>query len=137
MHVRAPRLSDRHVPTILVMDDDLPVRRTLHRALRSRGWRVQCAASPEEALVLLGENVPDLLITDLSVGTVSGWDVLFHETLERPSLPIIAISALPADKVYGADHLARAYFQKPLDMDRLLEAARRCIDEAAVIRMII
>lgn len=132
-HRRAGAFRTRQAPTILLMDDDLPARRALRRVLRARGWDVQCVAHPEEALLALSENVPDLLITDLSAGSVSGWDLLFHETLEHPSLPIIAVGALPAGEVYGADQIARAYFQKPLDLNRLVAAVRRCLEDNTVI----
>lgn len=132
VRIPARRASRKRVPTILLVDDDLAVRNALERELCSNGWRVQCAAHPEEALVLLNATVPDLLITELSSGTVSGWDLIFHETLERPRLPIIVISALPVGAVYGADQFAREYFQKPLDMHRLLAAVRRHIEETAI-----
>lgn len=133
VHARARRAPRKPVPTILLVDEDLPVRNALQRTFRSNGWRVECAANPEAALVLLTDTVPDLLITELSSGTVSGWDLLFHETLERPTLPIIVISALPAGAVYGADQFAREYFQKPLDMERLVKSVRRHIEETAIV----
>lgn len=132
---RAPRASGKRVPSILLMDDNIPARQAVERVLRSNGWRVEWATRPEEALVMLSENVPDLLITELATGTVSGWDLLFHETIERPSLPIFVISDLPANEVYGADQLAREYFQKPIDMERLVRAVRRCVEETAIIRI--
>lgn len=134
---RAPsrRAGDKPAPSILVVDDDLPARRAVQRALRARGWRVRAAASPEEALELVGRSVPDLVITELMNGTVTGWDLLCHEAMERPNLPILVMSSLPADALDGADLFARAYLQKPLDLKRLVAEVRRWLQEPAVICM--
>jgi two-component system response regulator MprA len=111
--------------TILLVDDDPGVLASLARVLVSEGWRVVRASNGEEALERLTEHQPDLLITDLSMGAVSGWDLLFHEHLQRPSLPIFVITALPPPAVGGADRFASEFFQKPLDLDALVQAIRR------------
>jgi DNA-binding NtrC family response regulator len=86
---------------------------------------VVTAANGEEALARLAEREPDLMITDLRMGDVSGWDLLFHENMQRPNLPIFVITALPSPAVGGADHFAAEFFQKPLDLDTLVTAIRR------------
>lgn len=50
------------------------------------------ARHPELALEYLQDHRPDLMITDLSMAAVSGWDLLFHENLQRPELPIFVIT---------------------------------------------
>ena len=72
-------------PTILLVDDDPAVLESLARVLAIEGWRVISAASGAEALDRLAEVVPDLMITDLSMAEISGWDLLFHENIERPN----------------------------------------------------
>ncbi len=114
-------------PTILLVDDDLGVLVSLARVLMSEGWDVITAANGEEALERLNEQQPDLMITDLSMGDVSGWDLLFHENMQRPSLPIFVITALPPPAVGGADRFAAEFFQKPLDLEALVAAIRRCL----------
>jgi DNA-binding NtrC family response regulator len=113
------------VATILLVDDDRAVRESLRRVLVTEGWRVVSAASGEEALERLAEEQPDLMITDLSMAAVSGWDLLFHEDIQRPNLPIFVITALPPTSVKGAEHFATEFFQKPLDLDALVLAIRR------------
>lgn len=113
------------VPTILLVDDDRAVRESLRRVLVTEGWRVVSAASGEEALERLAERQPDLMITDLRMAEVSGWDLLFHENINRPNLPVFVISALPPHEAGGADHFAAEFFQKPLDLDALMLAIRR------------
>jgi DNA-binding response OmpR family regulator len=55
---------------------------------------------------------------------ITGWDILFHEGLQHPNLPIFVISALSINSLGGADKFAAEYFQKPLEMETLLAAVR-------------
>lgn len=114
-------------PVILLVDDDPAVLASLGRVLVLQGWGVVTAANGEEALERLAERQPDLMITDLRMGEVSGWDLLFHENLQRPDLPIFVITALPPPVVGGADHFATEFFPKPLDPEALVTAIRRRI----------
>lgn len=114
--------------TILLVDDDPAVLKSLGRVLATEGWRVVTAANGEEALERLAERQPDLIITDLRMAGISGWDLLFHENMQRPNLPIFVITALPPASVGGADHFAAEFFQKPLDLDALVTAIRRRLD---------
>ncbi len=113
--------------TILLVDDDPAVREALRRVLATGGWQIICASSGDEALEYLQTHEPDLLITDLSMAAVSGWDLLFHENLSRPDLPVFVITALPLASVGGADRFADEFFQKPIDLDALLAAVARYI----------
>jgi len=122
--INTPRLS-RAGSTILLIDDDPGVRESLRRVLASEGWRVIAAETGEDALECLRENEPDLMITDLCMAPVSGWDLLFHESLQRPRLPIFVITALPPRAANGAAKFATEFFQKPVDLDLLLAAVRR------------
>lgn len=51
--------------------------------------------------------------------------MLFHESLQRPHLPIFVITALARHAVAGADKFAAEFFEKPLDLDELIDAVRR------------
>jgi two-component system response regulator GlrR len=114
--------------TILLVDDDPAVLKSLGRVLATEGWRVVTAANGEKALERLAERQPDLIITDLRMAGISGWDLLFHENMQRPNLPIFVITALPPAAVGGADHFAAEFFQKPLDLDALVTAIHRRLD---------
>ena len=113
--------------TILLVDDDSAVRESLVRALETEGWRIVSAANGEEALELLVELEPDLMITDLCMTGVNGWDLLFHENIQRPSLPIFVITALPSSTVGGAERFADEFFQKPLNLEALVVVIRRSL----------
>ncbi len=111
--------------TILLVDDDPGVLKSLARVLRAQGWQVITAKDGAEALIQLNDQQPDLLVTDLSMGDISGWDLLFHEDMQRPNLPIFVITALPPPAIAGANYLAAEFFQKPFDPELLVTAIRR------------
>ena len=114
-------------PTILLVDDDLGVLISLARVLLIESWQVITATNGEEALERLNERQPDLMITDLNMGEISGWDLLFHENMQRPTLPIFVITALPPSAIGGADYFATQFFQKPLNLEVLVTAIRRSL----------
>jgi len=116
----APDAGERIIPPILLIDDDPAVRESLRRVLASEGWKVVTAKTGEEALERLEECEPGLMITDLCMAQVSGWDLLFHEHIQRPLLPIFVITALPPQSTNGAAKFATKFFQKPIDLDVLL-----------------
>src|SRR5262249_19789056 len=120
-------IGSRAGSDILLIDDDSAVRESLRRVLASEGWQVRTAASGAAALEQLSDREPDVIVTDLRLDLVSGWDVLFHERLQRPNLPVIVITALPRAQTGGADRFASEFFEKPVDPAALVEAVRRQI----------
>jgi DNA-binding NtrC family response regulator len=120
-------LPDPSPATILLVDDDSSVRDGLRRVLETENWKIATATSGEEALEYLQAHEPDLMITDLSMTGVNGWDLLFHENFQRPDLPIFVITALPLSVIGGVEKFAHEFFQKPIDLDALIAAVRRYI----------
>ncbi len=110
---------------ILLVDDDPAVLEGLRRVLESDGWSVTVASSGEEALYRLQRSQPGLMITDLSMAGVNGWDLLFHERLQHPELAVFVITALPVSAIGGAERFAQEFFQKPVDLDAMLDAVGR------------
>lgn len=131
IEVRHPELSlprsqaDVDHDTILLVDDDAAVLESLRRVLMTEGLNVITARSGEEALAYIGQHSPSLVITDLCMATVTGWDLLYHEHFERPAVPFFVITALPPKATGGADTFATEFFQKPLDLDALIAAVHR------------
>ena len=111
-------------PTILLVDDDFSVREGLQRVLASEGLDVVTAASGEDALQQLATLRPALVITDLCMRAVSGWDLVFHYHLHEAGLPFFVITALSRREAGGVDALANRFFQKPLNVEALLVAVR-------------
>jgi two-component system, NtrC family, response regulator GlrR len=125
-HAFSPGTAGNRTPgtpaTLLLIDDDRGVLESLRRVFAGEGWRVLATASGAEALSLLSREQVDLVITDLRMSPVSGWDLLYHERFEHPTLPFFVITALPPRSSGGSDTFAQRFFQKPLDLAALIAA---------------
>jgi two-component system KDP operon response regulator KdpE len=120
---------------VLVVEDELPMRRTLDIGLRAHGYDVDLAAGGEEALDLARRHHPDVVIVDLGLPGIDGIQVA-HALRDWSTVPIIVLSARGAEtvKVAALDAGADDYVTKPLGMDELLariRAALRRVDSAS------
>ncbi len=110
--------------TILIVDDEKNIRRTLHMVLSGAGFDTLEAGSAEEALPLLEDREVDLVILDLKLPKMNGLEAL-AKIRSRPDwtrLPVIVISghASVAEAVEAVQMGATDFFEKPLDRDRVL-----------------
>lgn len=89
------RLSDVDRKSVLVIDDDLPLRGMLAAALRQAGFQVLLAGDGAEGHRALTIHKPDVIILDLAMPHMNGWDFLqkLKETGYLGALPIIVLSA--------------------------------------------
>jgi DNA-binding response OmpR family regulator len=118
--VKAPRRS------ILLVEDDEPLRRMMSIALRFASFETREARSGIEALAILDRWHPDLVVLDLVLPGIDGLDVQ-QELASRPgpqTLPVVVItgSQLPLDGVEVA-----CVLRKPFTMDELLAAVQSCL----------
>ncbi len=112
-------------PTVLVIDDEHQIRRTLELNLRARGYDVALAADGGSALTTAARVKPDVVILDLGLPDLDGIDVL--EGLRGWSeIPIIVLSARDneKDKVAALDAGADDYVAKPFGIDELVARLR-------------
>ena len=113
---------------ILVVDDEAVNRRVLSNFLTAEGYRVQSASGGAEALEVIEQREPDLVLLDIMMPRVSGYDVCREArrlfTLEE--LPIIFLSAKiqPADVVMGLAQGANDFLLKPISKAELLARIR-------------
>jgi two-component system, chemotaxis family, chemotaxis protein CheY len=108
--------------SILVVDDDPDVITALTDVLAAEGYAVRGARDGIEALDAIVERRPDLIITDLMMPTMTGFELLgaLHENPELATIPTLIITA---GRGAAAQHPAGAtVFPKPLDLERLLRA---------------
>ncbi|MET0342767.1 MAG: sigma-54 dependent transcriptional regulator [Polyangiales bacterium] len=110
--------------TVLVVDDERNIRRTLQMVLGGAGFDTLDAGSAEEALKLLEDREIDLVILDLKLPNMSGLEALskIRARAETARLPVIVISghASVAEAVEAVQMGATDFFEKPLDRDRVL-----------------
>jgi len=89
------RVADVDRKRVLVIDDDLPLRGMLAAALRKHGFQVLLAGDGEEGQRALNLHHPHVILLDLAMPRVNGWDFLqrLKETGHIGSIPIIVVSA--------------------------------------------
>ena len=112
--------------TVLVVDDDPPIRRMLERTFSAEGYRVEAAVDGGEALAAVERSVPDLLVLDVAMPGIDGLAVsrrLRGRGLAVPILLLTARDAVP-DRVAGLDAGADDYLVKPFASEELLARAR-------------
>ena len=116
---------------ILVVDDTEFMVRVLEEIFTAEGYAVQTARNGPEALSLYEETLPDLVTLDVVMPEMDGLEVLGRLRDLDPSAKVIMVSAVGLEaKVMEAVRLgARNYILKPFERDKVLEAARRVLDE--------
>jgi two-component system, OmpR family, KDP operon response regulator KdpE len=122
---------------ILLVDDEVSIQRAVGPLLRSRGYDVESAGTGAEALRLVADRAPDLIVLDLGLPDMEGTEVC-RRIREMSHVPIIVLSArgAEADKVNALDLGADDYVTKPFGPEELLArirvALRRVLSEDAI-----
>ena len=127
-----PKLSGAG-PVVLVVDDDPALRRLVGVVLESHGYRVEQAASGTEALLAIERHLPQLVLLDLHMPDVGGFDVLARLRASKRYVPVIILTAdddIP-QVVRAMLEGARNYVVKPVAPDRLLSAVREALAETS------
>jgi two-component system KDP operon response regulator KdpE len=116
------------VTTVLLVDDEVALLRTLSLNLRARGYDVHTAESGSDALETVRSVGPDVVILDLGLPDLSGVEVL-RELRTWSAVPVIVLSARHGsdDKVDALDVGADDYVTKPFGMDELLARVRAAV----------
>ena len=110
---------------ILVVDDEKRIVEIIRAYLEKDGFRVSTSGDGKQALSLVRSEKPDLIVLDLMLPEVSGWDVC--RTLRKDSdVPIIMLTAREdvTDKIVGLELGADDYVTKPFDPKELLSRIR-------------
>src|SRR5262245_18528483 len=117
---------------ILLVDDEASIQRAVGPLLRSRGYDVETAGTGAEALALVGERTPDLIVLDLGLPDLEGTEVC-RRVREHSKVPIIVLSArgAEADKVNALDSGADDYVTKPFGPEELLARIRVALRRVA------
>ncbi len=109
-------------PHLLVVEDDRSLREGLSAALEGAGYRVSTAIRGQDALEVIREHPPDLVLLDLMLPGLDGSYVLEAARKGGYQGPVIILSArdTPEDKIYGLHAGADDYVTKPFDLGELL-----------------
>ncbi|MCF8108426.1 MAG: sigma-54 dependent transcriptional regulator [Desulfohalobiaceae bacterium] len=118
------------MPTILIVDDDVQIRRLLEQALKRFEFEIRNAATLGQALELAEQEPVDLLFLDLSLPDGNGLDALerFSNTAASPEIIIVTGNKSQQGAKYALEFGVFDYLQKPLDLDEIRLAAQRALE---------
>jgi len=121
---------------VLVVDDEKALVLALRGLLKKEGYEVDVAYSGEEAISKIEPGAFHLIVTDLSLGGVSGMDVLAHAGGVDPDVAVIMITAYGSEKiaVEAMKHGASDYIPKPFDNDEIRVVVRKVMETALLRR---
>jgi two-component system KDP operon response regulator KdpE len=116
---------------VLVVDDEIEIVRALQRSLTGHGYEVLVAGKGEQALEIIEQSSPDLMVLDLGLPGMSGLEVC-QRVREQSDLPIIVISVKnkERDKVMALDLGADDYISKPFGINEVLARIRVALRHA-------
>ncbi len=126
-------MTERHA-TLLLIEDDESLRRILARHLRGKGYRVEEAASAEEAVVALERGLqPGLVLLDLNLPGDTGWDLLRASSLARAgSPPVVITSATTISPRRLSEFGVAGYLPKPFALETLVATVGRLVGPEGV-----
>jgi CheY-like chemotaxis protein len=119
-------------PRILVVDDDGPILLLMKNLLREFGFEAGVASSGTEALAMVGQQAPDLVLLDLHMPGMSGAEVVRALRAKNglAQMPILMLSGAPMSQKELAELGANGAVQKPFDIPELIEQIRASLSVA-------
>jgi CheY-like chemotaxis protein len=121
---------------ILLVEDNELNRDMLSRRLQRRGYQVELAANGKEGLQMADTTSPDLILLDLSLPEMDGWEVLRHlkQHPKMKSIPVIALTAhaLVTDRNRAFEAGFDDYDIKPIELPRLLNKMELLLNNGGI-----
>ena len=125
-------VTGAHAATVMVVDDSMTVRRVTGRLLEREGYRVLLAKDGVDALEQLREQKPDMLLVDIEMPRMDGFDLTRQVRGDdsTAAIPIIMITSRSADKHrnYALDLGVNAFFGKPFQEPELLATMQELLN---------
>jgi CheY-like chemotaxis protein len=121
---------------ILVIDDEQPIAQLLEDVLRDEGHFVEVAVSGEEGLRLAAAGRYDLVLTDLGMPDMSGWEVASRIRARLPGVPVVLVTGwgttLTQNEIDRSG--VAAVVHKPFEIREVVETTHRVLEQAALLR---
>jgi excisionase family DNA binding protein len=116
-------------PLVLVVDDDPQIREYVRINLELEGYTVREAASADEALQAIEDQAPELVLLDVVMPGVDGWQMLQRLQERHGSIPVIMFSGQVDERAASdaAERGARGFLGKPFDPQQLIERAKQLV----------
>jgi CheY-like chemotaxis protein len=132
------RLPLAEARTVLVVDDEASIRRFLRHLLEQEGYDVLEAATGSEAIMRCQRDHPDLILLDLRLPDMTGFEILseLKRSAETQEIPVIILSIIQ-DREEGFRLGASDYLTKPVDREKLLERIHRLIGHQGELKVLV
>ena len=105
---------------VLIVDDDKPIRSLLRTGLKKHGILIDEAPGGQEAIDLLGVNAYDLVLLDLMMPKVNGFDVLAWMDSHNTQTQVFIMSAASLEHIArAASPIVKSTFRKPFDLNKV------------------
>ena len=129
-------LADQVSPTILVVEDDVNAREIMGRFLQRQDWTVELASNGREALKYLDSNLPNLIVMDLMMPEMDGFEFIqvLRQNSDWQNIPVIVVTAkaLTISDQQQLDGVARVYQKADLNRQDLLSELQAMVSTKAV-----
>lgn len=109
-------------PDILLVEDEPALVELIGRILRRAGYAMRAVSDGATALAVLSQQPPAMLILDLVLPTMSGWEIITQLRRDQRSIPIIVVTANPRVAKPLASFGVNRYLIKPFYLNDLLDA---------------
>ena len=121
------------MPKILIVEDNELSRDMLSRRLRRKGYEVLVATDGQEGIAMAQRELPDLVLMDLSLPDLDGWEATrrLKKDAKTQHIPVIALTAhaMSGDREKAIDAGCDEYDTKPIDLRRLLSKMVRFVED--------
>ena len=112
-------------PTVLVVDDDAAILRTVTEILSDEGYTVLTATNGAEALTILAEASPRVILLDMRMPVMDGWQFARARDERQRAIPLVVMTAAQDARQWAREVGAAAYLAKPFDLAELLDTVER------------
>jgi DNA-binding NarL/FixJ family response regulator len=123
---------------LLLVDDEPGLREAVQAYLEDSGFAVAVASNANEGLALARQTLPDLVITDIMMPQVDGYQFLkqLRDEPQFKTLPVVFLTArgMTSDRIQGYNAGADAYLSKPFDPDELVAIVTNLLQKRDVVR---
>jgi two-component system cell cycle response regulator DivK len=120
--------------TLLIVEDNEMNRDMLSRRLQRHGYKVLTAMDGAQGLAAVHEHSPDLILMDMSLPVIDGWEATRQLKLQESTrkIPIIALTAhaMSGDRQRSLDAGCNDFDTKPIELPRLLDKIEKCLLQA-------
>jgi excisionase family DNA binding protein len=114
-------------PLVLIVDDDPQIREYVRVNLEFEGYSVREAGSADEGLAALEEHSPDLILLDVMMPQVDGWEMLRRVQERHGAIPVIMFSGQVEESGETASRGAQGFLGKPFNPQQLIESTKQLL----------